>query len=166
MNEFGLFLVAGTATTVLDLLVFNGLAGRLGWRRVPANCVSTSVAMTFSFSVNRLWVFGAGAGSLGPQLGLFLLVTGSSSYLLQNGIIHWLSHRWLWPGRVMCQLAGKTERLRGLGRDFVERNTAKAIAIAQPMDDPVLQQIRRTASDQQKKPKLRSQRAGPGPKHP
>ena len=32
-------------------------------------------------------------------------------------------------GRVMCQLAGKTERLRGLGRDFVERNTAKAIAI-------------------------------------
>jgi hypothetical protein len=29
----------------------------------------------------------------------------------------------------MCQLAGKTERLRGLGRDFVERNTAKAIAI-------------------------------------
>jgi putative flippase GtrA len=129
MNEFGLFLVAGTATTMLDLLVFNGLAGRLAWRRVPASCVSTSVAMTFSFSVNRLWVFGAGAGSLGPQLGLFLLVTGSSSYLLQNGIIHWLSHRWLWPGRVMCQLAGKTERLRGLGRDFVERNTAKAIAI-------------------------------------
>ena len=74
-------------------------------------------------------VFGAGAGSLGPQLGLFLVVTGSSSYLLQNGIIHWLSYRWLWPGRVMFQLAGKTERLRGLGRDFVERNTAKAIAI-------------------------------------
>ena len=129
MLQFGLFLVVGTANTLLDLAVFNGLAGGWGWRRVPANCVSTTLAMTFSFNVNRLWVFGAEGGSLLPQLGLFLLVTGSSSYLLQNLIIHALSNGWQWPGEAMQRLAGRIWRLRGLGPDFIERNTAKGAAV-------------------------------------
>lgn len=129
-GQFGGFLAAGALTTALDFLVYNLLARRPpGWGRVPASLVSGTVAMSFSFTVNGLLVFHPASADWLARSLRFLLVTATSSYLLQSLVIHGLSRWWLWPVRAVQAVAGRWAGLRDLGRDGIARNTVKAAAV-------------------------------------
>ncbi len=129
-GQFGGFLVVGALTTALDFLVYNLLARPPpGWCRVPASLVSCTVAMSFSFSVNGLFVFHPAGAGWAFRAVKFLLVTATSSYLLQSLVIHVLSCRWLGPVRWRQALAAGNSWTRGLGADAVARNTVKAAAV-------------------------------------
>ena len=49
-KQFLLFCAVGVITTVVDFAIFNLLTRpAVGWRRIPANIVSVTVAMAWSF---------------------------------------------------------------------------------------------------------------------
>jgi putative flippase GtrA len=128
--QFGLFLVAGTLTTLLDFVIYNLLTREaVGWGRIPANCVSTTFAMTFSFTVNWLFVFQPAGGDVALRAIKFVAVTAASSYGLQNLVIYVLSKVWPGPVRLVYGLAQGMPATRSWGEDFVGRNTVKAAAV-------------------------------------
>ncbi len=130
IGQFSGFLVVGTLTTALDFFVYNLLTRRpAAWHRVPASLVSCTVAMSFSFSANWHFVFHpVGSEWLGPAA-KFLVVTATSSYLLQSLVIHGLSHWWLGPVHAAQRFAGCLWWLRERSADLVARNTVKAAAV-------------------------------------
>lgn len=122
--------MVGTLTTALDFLVYNLLARRPpGWARVPASLVSCTVAMGFSFTVNWHFVFHPVGADWAFRAVKFLLVTATSSYLLQSLVIHVLSRRWLGPVRWAQALAAGNPWTHRLRDDAVARNTVKAAAV-------------------------------------
>lgn len=129
-GQFGGFLVVGALTTGLDFLGYNLLTRRPpGWSRVAASLVSCIVAMGFSFTVNWHFVFHPVGREWLGRAGKFLLVTATSSYLLQSAVIHFLSRTWLGPVRLATALAGGWAPTRSLSADAVARNTVKAAAL-------------------------------------
>ena len=129
-GQFGGFLVVGALTTGLDFAVYNLLTRQPpGWGRVTANVVSCTVAMSFSFTVNGHFVFEAGSGNAAGQAVKFLVVTATSSYLLQSLVIHALSQWWLGPVRWAERLARHCRWTRRWTGDVVARNTVKAAAV-------------------------------------
>ncbi|MCP5528328.1 MAG: GtrA family protein [Verrucomicrobiales bacterium] len=128
-GQFGGFLVVGALTTGLDFLVYNLLARRPpGWSRVAASLVSCTIAMGFSFTVNGRYVFDAGGDWIWRAV-KFLLVTATSSYLLQSLVIHALSHRWTAPVRWAQSAAASLPPSRLTETDVVARNFVKAVAV-------------------------------------
>jgi putative flippase GtrA len=129
-GQFGGFLVVGALTTGLDFLGYNLLTRRPpGWSRVAASLVSCTVAMGFSFTVNWHFVFHpAGAEWLG-RAGKFLIVTATSSYLIQSAVIHLLSGHW--SGLVAAATRGcrRLPMCRQWSGDLLARNTVKAAAV-------------------------------------
>lgn len=128
--QFGGFLVAGGLTTALDFAVYNLLARQPpGWGRVPANLVSCTVAMVFSFMVNWQFVFHP-AGSDWLVRGMrFLVVTATSSYLIQSLVIHALSCRWSGPVRIAQRIAGWLPVVRDWTAEAVARNAVKTASV-------------------------------------
>lgn len=123
--RFGL---VGVINTLLDFALFNLLAGKLSWRKIPANLVSTSAAMTFSFLANWHWVFPAHGGQPVEKAVRFLVVTLASGWIVQNVVIRLLDS----PARRL--LAKFVEpRLPKLNIDFLHRNTLKAAAVGAGM---------------------------------
>lgn len=55
-DRAGRFAVVGVVNTLIDLVLFTTLTA-LGAGVLPANTVSTSAGMVFSFFVNRAWSF-------------------------------------------------------------------------------------------------------------
>jgi putative flippase GtrA len=88
------FVVVGVANTALDIGLFMALIA-LGVAVVPANMVSTAVALLFSFLVNRSYTFRAGPGVTG-QAARFVVVTLIALWVLQPAVI-WLISGWLEP---------------------------------------------------------------------
>lgn len=95
------FLAVGVANTGLDVgLLFGFLA--LGLNLWLANTLSTSLALVFSFFLNRSFTFSS-SGSAFRQGVSFLLVTLTGLWLLQplvmSVVVHlaadWLSSPWL-----------------------------------------------------------------------
>jgi putative flippase GtrA len=125
-TAFPTFLVVGALTTGLDLTTFNLLCARR-WPLVGANLVSCSLAMSFSFTVNRRLSFEAIDGASASQFMRFLLITLTSSYGLQNLVL--LS----WSFLRQPMMAG-SGGLTTPGHDQCElhwhRNLAKASAVA------------------------------------
>lgn len=129
-GQFGGFLVVGALTTALDFLGYNLLTRRPpGWGRVPASLVSCTVAMSFSFTVNGHFVFHPAGSEWAGRAVRFVLVTATSSYLLQSLVIHSLSRWWRGPVRAVQAVAGRLPKLRNLDADWVARNTVKAAAV-------------------------------------
>lgn len=129
-GQFGGFLVVGALTTALDFLGYNLLTRRPpGWSRVAASLVSCTVAMAFSFSVNWHLVFHPDGREWLGRVGKFLLVTATSSYLIQSAVIHLLSGHWLGPVRWASLLASHWGPTRQFPADTVARNTVKAAAV-------------------------------------
>ena len=127
--QAGLFALVGVVNTVLDFAVYNLLTSEwVGWQRIPANVASTTVAMTFSFVVNLLWVFSP-RRRLVPRRALrFLWVTGCALYGVQNLVI-WLGSG-IWSGPVN-QLAADLARAISLAagnEDLIARNLVKGLA--------------------------------------
>src|SRR6185436_19840899 len=103
--QLGLFLLVGAVNTLLDFCVFNLLTQRaVGMQRIPANLLSASVGMTFSYFVNGTLVFSAPRIAVPLPVINFFAVNMISLYVVQTLIIglatqiwpspvHWLSER-------------------------------------------------------------------------
>lgn len=127
MSQFLQFCVIGCLNTAIDFGLFHALTrqrGGLAARVLSANVVSTSVAMTFSFLANSWFVFDAAAGALIERFLPFLVVTCTSSYCIQSGIL-WACLKFETSVRAGVQLAGAQAPAAPLGYKF----RAKALAV-------------------------------------
>ena len=124
------FALVGLANTALDFAIYNALTSQwAGWARIPANMVSTTVAMTFSFVVNLLWVFNPEHCLVPRRAGRFLLVTACALYGVQNLVIWLLSNVWPGPANEIAQLGARLLAIPG-GEELIARNVAKLAATA------------------------------------
>jgi len=124
------FLLAGCFHTLLDFLIFNILTGTpLKWPRIKANCVSTTIAMTASFTANLFFVFHPEHVYAWERSIKFIAVTGFSSYLLQNVVIYCLSSIWLVPVRSAKWFSRRLPISCSFSDEFIEKNTVKAVAV-------------------------------------
>lgn len=118
------FVAIGAVNTAIDFSILNILVSLGGWERIPANFVSVSIAMVFSFFANKLFVFKTKSGSARKQGLQFILVTAFGLYVLQNGAIYTLTELWHWP------LDWLTSWFTLFEKEFVITNGAKAAATA------------------------------------
>ena len=116
------FAAIGVINTVIDFALLNVFAHAIGLPRIPSNIISASVAMIFSFFANRHVVFGAKDGDARKQAMLFVLVTASSIYVIQNIVIYVLADLWTWPLDTAHDIIGILEK------DIFVTNGAKAAA--------------------------------------
>lgn len=86
------FLLVGVLNTLIDIALFLLLTA-LGMAVVPANMISTGVALAFSFLVNRAYTFRSDGRIVGQAV-RFLVVTLIGLWVLQPVVI-WLSLLWL-----------------------------------------------------------------------
>lgn len=122
LTRFG---VVGIFNTLLDFAIFNALSGKtVGLSKIKANTISTTVAMIFSFYINRNYVF-YGQGNEFAQAAMFFGVTAFGLYILQNGVIYLLTDRMKWP-RLLADKFTKSHRIP-FDSDFVLKNSAKII---------------------------------------
>ena len=119
-----LFCVVGVITTAVDFGVFNLLTRpAAGWRRIPANIVSVTVAMAWAFLANWFIVFHpAGQDWLG-RAGRFLVTTAFSAFVLQNVILYFATYVWKWPVNTALFLVRQLRLSHRLDDDLVSRNT-------------------------------------------
>lgn len=129
--QVSLFCLVGVANTLVDFVIFN-LLSRAPERfsRIKANIVSTTVAMTFSFTANLVFVFTPHHDLLVTRTTRFLLVTLTSLYILQNVVIYLASSVVTTPLRAMHAVAIRFRCLRKMKRETIERNIAKLLATA------------------------------------
>lgn len=104
------FAAIGVINTAIDFALLNVFAHAIGIPRIPANIVSASVAMIFSFFANRHVVFDAKAGDAKRQAMAFIAVTVTSVYLIQNLVIFILAEIWTWPLDTAYDIIGILEQ--------------------------------------------------------
>ena len=80
------FAIVGGANTALDFGVLF-LLTFLGLDKIPANYISTSVALIFSFFANKTFAFKQKGGNAKKQFALFLVVTLFGLWVLQPLVI-------------------------------------------------------------------------------
>lgn len=80
------FGIVGVANTALDFAILFLLVS-LGLDKIVANFISTSVAFTFSFFVNKSFTFKSTGGNLKKQLALFIIITIVALWVIQPLII-------------------------------------------------------------------------------
>jgi putative flippase GtrA len=85
------FAIIGVANTGLDFLMLNALV-LTGSPEISANTVSTGLAMTFSFLMNKKWTFNSDSKNYAREVGLFLVFTLFGLWVIQNGVIWLLVH--------------------------------------------------------------------------
>ena len=130
-KQLVLFCLVGVMTTLVDFSVFNLLTRpAVGWRRIPANLVSVSIAMAWSFWANGFVVFHPGAPGGWPRAGRFLLATAFSAFGLQNIILYLTGSVWKGPARAAFFVVRQLGWEGRLSEDIVSRNTAKALAVS------------------------------------
>jgi putative flippase GtrA len=128
VKQVGKFGIVGILNTVLDFAIYNILHFGAGFGLIPANIISTTCAMAFSFVANKRLVFKHRHGSMARQAGIFFAVTAFGLYVLQNGTITLLTEVWPWPLHLMVQI-GHFIGLQAIFPDVVVvNNGAKAIA--------------------------------------
>jgi len=81
------FIAAGITTTGVDFVFFNIGITLLSLRPAFANILSTSVAMTVSYLLNKKVVFKAEGKTLSRQLPSFLAVTIFTQWIVQTVVI-------------------------------------------------------------------------------
>lgn len=116
------FATIGVINTLIDFSLLNLLVHGFGLPRIPSNIVSASIAMIFSFTANRTVVFKAKDGNARRQALLFILVTMTSIYGLQNIVIFTLTELWTWPLDTAYDIIGIVEQ------DVFITNAAKVAA--------------------------------------
>jgi putative flippase GtrA len=126
IKQVGKFGAVGVLNTFLDFFIFNFCTKYLGLALIPSNTISTTIAMVFSFIVNRQVVFDKGNSSKLRQAILFFVVTAFGLYVIQNTIIHVLTVTWPVP---LLDVV-KSVRQMGVGvfsDAFYVNNGAKAV---------------------------------------
>ena len=125
VSRFG---VVGILNTLLDFGIYNVLTAQAGWSVLPANAVSTTIAMLFSFFANRHLVFKGHSSSAWRQAALFFATTAFGLYVLQLGVLHLLTAVWLGPVNVAVSFAHGLGLRSVLSDSFVRNNSAKVAA--------------------------------------
>ena len=87
--RFGL---VGVVNTVVDFIVLNVLVSVVGIAIVPANIVSTTVAMLTSFTLNKKAVFQGGDSGGMRQIVLFFAVSLAGIWLVQSSVLALVYH--------------------------------------------------------------------------
>jgi putative flippase GtrA len=129
-SQLSLFLLAGTFNTTIDFVTYNLLTREpLRLSRIQANCISTTLAMTVSFTTNLLLVFHPTRMQALERGVNFILVTAFSSYVLQNAVIYVTSSVWLLPVRAALWSLRKLPVAGGWSDEFVQKNVVKALAV-------------------------------------
>lgn len=130
-KQFLLFCVVGVITTAVDFGIFNLLTRPVaGWRRIPANIVSVSVAMTWAFLANWFIVFNPDGQDWLGRAGRFLATTAFSAFVLQNVVLYVTTYVWKGPVDVALFIIGKLRLNHRLNDDMVSRNTCKVLAVS------------------------------------
>ena len=130
LKQIGLFGLVGIANTAIDFAIFNLLTMKsVGWNRLAANCVATSVAMTFSFVMNLTLIFPVKNGELLPQSLKFIAITASSLYIVQNLIIYAGGHYLKPYSNTLRSLIDRLPVACRPESDLVERNVLKLLAV-------------------------------------
>ncbi len=130
-KQFLIFCAVGVITTVVDFAIFNLLTGRaVRWRRIPANIVSVSVAMAWSFLANWFLVFQPDGSQWLERAGRFLATTAFSAFVLQNVILYLTTYVWKWPARLALFLLRKLRPNHALDEDLISRNICKGLAVS------------------------------------
>jgi putative flippase GtrA len=131
--QFILFCFVGAATTLIDFAIFNFLTRPTAAGRrmaiIPANILSVSAAMTWSFLANWLLVFHPGGHDWLPRAGRFLATTAFSAFVLQNVVLYLMTRRWLRPVQLSLALARRMGLAGRFSEDAISRNTAKGFAV-------------------------------------
>ena len=116
---------------MVDFGVFNLLTRpAVGWKRIPANLVSVTAAMAWSFLANWLIVFNPDGHDWIARAGRFLLITAFSAFVLQNLILYLTTYVWKGPVNFANLLVRNLRLKRQLNEDMVSRNTCKALAVS------------------------------------
>ena len=125
------FIVVGVITTAVDFAVFNLLTGRRQhWRRIPANFISVTAAMTWAFLANWFLVFQPAGDAWLDRAGRFLLITPFSAFVLQNAVLYLTTYRWKTPVKLAQWFVRRLRLDRWLEEDVVSRNTCKGLAVS------------------------------------
>lgn len=131
LPQFLIFCVVGVVTTGVDFAVFNLLTGRTArWRRIPANLVAVSTAMTWSFLANWFIVFNPDGQQWLDRAWRFVVTTAFSAFVLQNAVLYFTTYVWTVPSNVAVLMAAKLRRARRANDDVISRNTCKALAVS------------------------------------
>lgn len=126
-----LFVIVGVLTTFIDFAIFNALTGRtLGWRRIPANLVSVTAAMLWSFLANWFVVFQPDGNAWLERAGRFLVTTAFSAFVLQSAVLYVTTYVWKWPSNIVLRLARRLAPARHFNDDVITRNTCKVMAVS------------------------------------
>lgn len=129
LNSLAKFGLVGILNTLIDFGIFNVLTSKkIGWKKIPANLASTTVAMIVSFSLNRGFVFHATSGNIYLQTAEFFAVTAFGLYVLQNIVIWFLLDVWEWPVELAWKIVQLVKLDKYMSHDFVRKNAAKAAA--------------------------------------
>ncbi len=127
-KQVGKFSITGVLNTGIDFGVYNVVILLLGFGVIPANLVSTTIAMTFSFIANKTYVFGSNSQRILTQAALFLLVTAIGLYVVQTGVISVLLYVWQAPLELIYQAVAFAGFEGIFPREVVFINGAKIIA--------------------------------------
>ncbi len=126
LAKFGL---VGILNTAVDFIIFNILTNKkIGLKKIPANLISTTVAMLISFVLNRGFVFNATGGNIYIQSAEFFAVTAFGLYVLQSLVIYFLLEVWEWPVEFAWKVVQAVKLDKYMSHDFVRKNAAKAAA--------------------------------------
>lgn len=129
LNNLAKFGLVGILNTAVDFIIFNILTNKkVGLKKIPANLISTTVAMLISFTLNRGFVFKAEAGNIYIQSAEFFAVTAFGLYVLQNLVIWFLLDVWEWPVHLAWKIVQLIKLDKFMGEEFVRKNAAKAAA--------------------------------------
>jgi putative flippase GtrA len=130
-KQFLLFCVVGVITTAVDFAIFNLLTRpAAGWRRIPANIVSVTVAMAWAFLANWFIVFHPDGQDWLARAGRFLMTTAFSAFVLQNVVLYLTTYVWKWPVNIALFIVRQLRLSRRLSYDMISRNTCKAVAVS------------------------------------
>jgi putative flippase GtrA len=127
VKQVGKFGVVGALNTVMDFIIYNLLHFKLGWALIQSNIVSTTIAMIFSFYMNKKLVFRHHEGSHLKQGIIFFAVTAFGLYVLQTGTIQVLTEVWTEPLQLTVAFAHVLDLDRFFSDTFIVNNCAKAL---------------------------------------
>jgi putative flippase GtrA len=130
VTQAGKFGLVGLTSTLIDFFLLNVIHNVFGLGLIEANLISTTVAMVFSFLINRRYVFSSGTGSPWRQGVAFFAVTAFGLYVIQSIIIRLLTTTWTTPVHLAIGIVGAIGLGKVLSNNFVITNTTKVIATA------------------------------------
>ena len=129
VKRIGKFGVVGIINTVIDFTIYNLLSSKTALTLIQSNFISTTCAMTFSFFANRSVVFESRKGNPLKEALIFFTVTAFGLYVIQNGVIHFLTVDWTGPVHLATNIVHAIGLGGKLSYSFVIKNSAKAIGI-------------------------------------